>query len=98
MPSAACPQCHMPAATSMGKTFCPHCGWNRETTEEQSRLLLRLLPLLVIVFDAPLIAYIFMGHANMPILGLLGILAVAPAILVVLVALGKVRVGGSRTP
>ena len=45
----------MPATSALGKTYCPQCGWNRDAAEKQTRLLLRLLPVLVIVFDAPLI-------------------------------------------
>jgi hypothetical protein len=97
MPSIECPDCHLPAASALGKMFCPHCGWNREAAEKHSRLLLRLLPVLVIVFDAPLIAYIFFGHAEMPSLAALGALAIVPAILVVLVVRGKVRIGSSGT-
>lgn len=88
----------MPAASALGKTFCPQCGWNREAAEKQTRLFLRLLPFLVIVFDAPLIAYIFLGHAEIPTLGVLGVIAIVPAILVALVMRSKVRVGESGTP
>ncbi len=83
----------MPTASAMGKTYCPQCGWNREEAEKQTRLLLRLLPVLVILFDAPLIIWIFVGHAEVPVLGALGALAIVPAILVVLVVKGKVRIG-----
>jgi hypothetical protein len=85
----------MPAASALGKAYCPQCGWNRDAAEKQTRLLLRLLPVLVIVFDAPLIIYIFIGHAEMPSLAALGALAIVPAILVVLVVRGKVRIGSS---
>ena len=95
MPSIECPECHMPTASALGKAYCPQCGWNREAAEKQTRLLLRLLPVLVIVFDAPLITYIFLGHAEMPSLAALGALAIVPAILVVLVVRGKVRIGGA---
>lgn len=88
----------MPATSALGKTYCPQCGWNRDAAEKQTRMLLRLLPVLVIVFDAPLIAYIFLGHAEMPFLAGLGLLAIAPAILLVLVVRGKVRLGGSGAP
>ncbi len=83
----------MPTASAMGKTYCPQCGWNREETEKQTRLLLRLLPVLVILFDAPLIIWVFVGHAEVPVLAALGALATVPAILVVLVVKGKVRIG-----
>ena len=85
----------MPAASALGKAYCPQCGWNRDAAEKQTRLLLRLLPVLVIVFDAPLIIYIFIGHAEMPSLAALGAVAIVPAILVVLVVRGKVRIGSS---
>jgi hypothetical protein len=81
----------MPTSSVLGKTYCPQCGWNREEAEKQTRLLLRLLPVLVIVFDAPLIVWIFVGHAELPALAALGLLAIVPAILVVLVVRGKVR-------
>jgi hypothetical protein len=89
----------MPTASALGKTYCPQCGWNREAAEKQTRLLLRLLPVLVILFDAPLIIWIFVGHAEVPVLAALGALALVPAILVVLVMRGKVRVGalGARS-
>jgi hypothetical protein len=80
----------------MGKTYCPQCGWNREAAEKQTRLLLRVLPVLVMVFDAPLIVWIFIGHAEVPVLGLLGALAIVPAIMVVLVVRGKVRIGAPK--
>jgi hypothetical protein len=88
----------MPTASALGKTFCPQCGWNREAAEKQTRFFLRLLPVLVIVFDAPLIIWVFIGHAEVPILGFLGLIAIIPAILVVLVMRGKVRVFDSGTP
>ena len=82
----------------MGKIYCPQCGWNRDEADKQTRLLLRLLPVLVILFDAPLIIWIFVGHAEVPILAALGVLAIVPAMLVVLVVTGKVRIGGSGAP
>ena len=82
----------MPTASALGKTYCPQCGWNREAAEKQTRLLLRLLPVLVIVFDAPLIVWIFLGHAEVPVLAALGAVALVPAILVVLVVRGKIRI------
>jgi hypothetical protein len=82
----------MPTTRVLGKTYCPQCGWNREAAEKQTRLLLRLLPVLVIVFDAPLIVWIFLGHAEIPALAALGALAIVPVILVVLAVRGKVRV------
>ena len=88
----------MPTASALGKTFCQQCGWNREAAEKHTRLFLRLLPVLVIAFDAPLIVWIFIGHAEMPILGLLAAVAIIPAILVVLAVRGKVRLGASGTP
>ena len=75
-----------------GQSLLPACGWNRGEAEKQTRLLLRLLPVLVIVFDAPLILWIFLGHAEMPELAALGALSVVPAILVALVLKGKVRI------
>jgi hypothetical protein len=81
----------MPTSRVLGKTYCPQCGWNREEAEKQTRLLLRLLPVLVIVFDAPLIVWVLVGHAELPELAALGLLSIVPAILVVLVARGKVR-------
>jgi hypothetical protein len=83
----------MPTASALGKTYCPQCGWNREAVEKQTRLFLRLLPVLVILFDAPLVIWIFIGHAEVPVLAALLAVAIIPAILVVLVVRGKVRVG-----
>lgn len=77
----------------MGKTYCPQCGWNRGAAEKQTRLLLRVLPVLVMLFDAPLIVWIFMGHAEVSILAVLGALAIVPAILVVLIVRGKIGIG-----
>jgi hypothetical protein len=82
----------------MGKMYCPQCGWNRGEAEKQTRLLLRLLPVLVILFDAPLIIWIFIGHAEIPTLAVLGVIAIVPAILVVLVVRGKVRIGSAGSP
>ena len=92
MPSAECPQCHMPTTNAMSKTYCPQCGWNREASEKQTRLFLRLLPVLVILFDAPLIVWIFIGHAEVAVLGVLGALAIVSAVLVVLVVKRKARI------
>jgi len=80
----------MATASAMGKTYCPQCGWNREAAEKRTHLFLRLLPVLVILCDAPLIVWIFMGHAEVPVLAAL---AIVPAILVVFAVRGKVRVG-----
>jgi hypothetical protein len=92
----------MPAASAMGKTYCPQCGWNRGEADKQTRLFLRLLPVLVMVFDAPLILWIFLGHAEVSILAALGLLAIVPAILVVLIVKGKIRwglfAGNPRSP
>jgi hypothetical protein len=78
----------------MGKLHCPQCGWNREEeVDRQTRLFLRLLPILVALFDAPLIVYILIGHAELPVLLGLGLLAAVPAVLVVLVVTGKLRIG-----
>jgi len=77
----------------MGKAYCPLCGWNRGEAERQTRLFLRMLPVLVMLFDAPLIVWIFIGHAEVPVLALLGLVAIVPAILVVLVVKGKIRIG-----
>jgi hypothetical protein len=93
MPTAECPKCHKPTASAMGKSYCPQCGWNRAETDKQTRLFLRILPALVMLFDAPLILYVFIGHAEVSILAALGLLAIIPAILVVLVVTGKLRIG-----
>jgi len=93
MPTAECPQCRMPTANAMGKAYCAQCGWNRGDAEKQTRLFLRLLPVLVILFDAPLIVWIFIGHAEISVLAVLGLVAIVPAILVVLVVKGKIRIG-----
>lgn len=99
MPAAECPQCQLPAASAVGKAYCPQCGWNRGEAEKQTRLFLRILPVLVIVFDAPLIVWIFIGHAEVSILAVLGFVAIVPAILVVLVVKGKIRIGAiGRNP
>ena len=90
-PLPECPQCRTPTASAMGKTYCPLCGWNREEADRQTQLFLRMLPVLVILFDAPLILWVFVGHGELPILALLGILSTVPAILVVLVMKGKMR-------
>jgi hypothetical protein len=83
----------MPTSSGMGKMYCPQCGWNRGAVEKQTRLLLRVLPVLVMIFDAPLIVWIFIGHAEVSILAALGALAIVPAILVVLLVRGKLRIG-----
>jgi hypothetical protein len=83
----------MPSASAMGKTYCPQCGWNRGEADRQTRLFLRVLPVLVMLFDAPLIVWIFVGHAEVGVLAALGVLAIVPAILVVLVVKGKIRFG-----
>ena len=83
----------MPTASAMGRPYCPQCGWNRGEAEKQTRLFLRLLPVLVILFDSPLIVWIFIGHAEVPVLAVLGFVAIVPAILVVLVVKGKIRIG-----
>jgi hypothetical protein len=87
----------MPAVSAMGKMYCPQCGWNRGEAEKQTRLFLRVLPVLVILFDMPLIVWIFVGHAEVMVLAALGVVAIVPAILVVLMVKGKIRIGaGAR--
>jgi len=83
----------MPTANAMGKAYCPLCGWNRGEADKQTRVFLRLLPVLVMLFDSPLIVWIFIGHAEVPVLAVLGLVAIVPAILVVLVVKGKIRIG-----
>lgn len=77
----------------MGKTYCPQCGWNRAEVDRQTRFFLRVLPVLVMLFDAPLIIWIFVGHAEVPVLAVLGLIAIIPAVLVVLVVTGRLRIG-----
>jgi len=96
MPFLECPQCHLPTANVAGKTYCPQCGWNRGEADQQTRLFLRLLPVLVILCDAPLIVWIFIGHAEVPVLAVLGLVAIVPAILVILVVKGKIRIGSGN--
>lgn len=86
----------MPTVAAMGKSYCPLCGWNRGEVDKQTRLFLRLLPVLVIFFDAPLIAYVFMGHAEVSVLEALALLAIIPAILVRLIVRGKLRLPSTR--
>jgi hypothetical protein len=93
MTTAECPQCHMPVANAVGKAYCPQCGWNRGEAEKQTRLFLRLLPVLVMLFDAPLIVWIFIGHAEVLVLAELGFIAIIPAILVFLMVKRKNRIG-----
>ena len=91
MPSVECPQCHAPTASALGKAYCPECEWNRAEVDKQARLFLRLLPALVIVFDAPLIIYVFLGRAQVSVLAALACLAIVPAILVRRVVRVKMR-------
>lgn len=93
MTTNECPDCRRPLASALGKLYCPHCGWNREEVDRQTRSFLRVLPLLVAVFDAPLIVYVLVGRAKLSALVGLGLLAIVPAILVVLVVTGKLRIG-----
>jgi hypothetical protein len=91
MPAAECPQCQAPAAMALGQAYCPLCGWNREQAEKRTRLLLRLLPALVILFDAPLMVWVLTGHAQPGTLGLFAALAIVPVLLVVLLLRGTLR-------
>lgn len=93
MATNECPDCTRPLAKALGKLYCPQCGWNREEVDRQTRFFLRLLPILVAVFDAPLIIYVLLGRAKLSALLGLGLLAIVPAVLVVLVATGKLRIG-----
>jgi hypothetical protein len=95
MPSTECPQCHEAMAKGANGTYCPKCGGIRDRADRQTRFFLRVLPLLVMVFDAPLILYVFLGHAEAPLLAAFGAIAVIPAILVVLVVKGKLRLPSS---
>jgi len=81
----------------MGNGYCPQCGWNRVKAEAQARLFLRVLPVLVMLFDAPLILWIFVGHAELVVLAALFVLAMVPAILVALVVRGKLRLPAFKT-
>jgi hypothetical protein len=67
----------------------------RNGPDQQTRFFLRLLPLLVVLFDAPLIVWILIGHAEVPVLVALGLIALIPAVLVVLVVKGKIRIGAA---
>ncbi len=96
MPSPECPQCHATTAEGANGPCCPKCGWTRDRADRQTRFFLRILPLLVMVFDAPLILYVFLGHAEASLLAAFGAVAVIPAILVVLVVKGKLRMSGFR--
>jgi len=84
-PPVECPQCHAAATYALGKPYCPRCGWNREAAEKRTRQILRAMPLLVVAFDAPLIIWILTGHAQLSTLTLLFLLALSPALLMVLV-------------
>jgi len=91
MPAVECPQCQAPTAMALGQAYCPQCGWNREAAEKRTRVLLRLLPVLVILFDAPLIIWVLAGHAQPGALGLFAALAIVPVVLVVLLLRGTLR-------
>jgi hypothetical protein len=100
MQATECPQCHAPTASALGKAYCAQCGWNRAEVENQTRLFLRLLPVLVILFDVPLIIYVFVGHAEVSVLAALALLAIIPAILVRIVVRTKMRLpsAGNQNP
>jgi hypothetical protein len=91
MPSVECAQCHAPAAMAMGQAYCPLCGWNREAAEKRTRFLLRLLPVLVIGFDAPLMIWVLTGHIQPAGLAFFAALAIVPVVLVVLTLRGTLR-------
>ena len=91
MPSVECPQCRAPAAMTMGQAYCPQCGWNREEAEKRTRFLLRLLPLLVIGFDGPLMIWVLTGHIQPAGLVFFAALAIVPVVLVVLTLRGTLR-------
>jgi len=74
-----------------GQNILPAVRWNRAEADKHTRLFLRVLPILVMVFDAPLILWIFLGHAEISVLAVLGFVAIVPAILVVLIMKGKIR-------
>lgn len=85
MPHDECPACHIPAARAIGIAHCPQCGWNHGAVEKQTRFLLRVLPILVALFDAPLIIWVLSGQASMKGLAFFGVLAIVPAFIVVFV-------------
>lgn len=93
METNECPRCRRPLAAAQDKVYCPQCGWSREEVDRQSRAFLRIVPLLVALFDAPLIIYVLVGHARLSALLGLGLLAIVPAVLMVLVVTGKLRIG-----
>ncbi|MGH9681786.1 MAG: hypothetical protein ACRD4Y_17705 [Candidatus Acidiferrales bacterium] len=62
----------------------------------QTRLFLRVLPVLVMVFDAPLVLWVFLGRAGLLAMAALGILSTVPAVLVVLVMKGKLNLSMFR--
>src|SRR5260370_1952447 len=91
MPSVECLQCRAPAAMAMGQAYCPQCGWNGEEAEKRTRLLLRLLPVLVIGFDLPLVIWVLTGHLQPGGLVFFAALAIVPVVLVVLTLRGTLR-------
>ncbi len=76
---------------AMGQAYCPQCGWNREEAEKRTRFLLRLLPVLVIGFDAPLMIWVLTGHIQPAGLAFFAALAIVPVVLVVLALRGTLR-------
>jgi hypothetical protein len=76
---------------AMGQAYCPQCGWNREEAEKRTRFLLRLLPVLVIGFDAPLVIWVLTGHLQPGGLVFFAALAIVPVVLVVLTLRGTLR-------
>ena len=76
---------------AMGQAYCPLCGWNREQAEKRTRFLLRLLPVLVIGFDAPLMIWVLTGHIQPAGLAFFAALAIVPVVLVVLTLRGTLR-------
>ncbi len=62
----------------MGRAYCPQCGWNRGEVEKQTRSFLRLLPVLVMLFDAPLDRLDFRWTRGVTVLAVLGLVAIVP--------------------
>src|SRR5580704_4033432 len=60
MPLLECPVCHQKPAYAGNTTYCPHCGWNRDSAISGMKMSINAIPIAIFMFGA-MAAFLYWG-------------------------------------
>jgi hypothetical protein len=60
MPLLECPVCHQKPAYAGNTTYCPHCGWNRDSAISSMKMSINAIPIAIFMFGA-MAAFMYWG-------------------------------------